>query len=370
MTITRMISSVVVVALSAVGLSAQVVAGPVSAVIPFDGTAATITNDSIVAEEVTAGLTLQNTTQATAGADKWSPALLLRGELWDGSESDTLDWYIINRASSVGRDLVFRRQREGGGLTETVAITSVGIRTDFLDTLSGSGGKYSIFGNSFPNAVFKTGSSNTALILQPDGTEGVGIGHNMNVALGPSSGVTAVVMDNTTTTGDTEFVVRAGDGETGNLQEWQDNSKGVLASVSATGQVSGVAGGNIAACPKFTVAATDLTTAGTSHDETLFTLPAQSVITGIIVKTGTSFSGGILSAATVSIGDSSSDTAYTVTEDIFAAVGDTNFLPTNLFKMTTFAARAVFGAFEATGDDWDNVSTGSVDIWVCWVTLP
>ena len=102
----------------------------------------------------------------------------------------------------------------------------------------------------------------------------------------------------------------------------------------------------------------------------MFNLPARGKLTGVTIKHTTAFSGGTLSAMTVSVGDSSSDTFYTATEDIFQAVGDTVFLDTDMHSSSTFAARDVFGHFIATGDTMDNVSAGSVDLIACWVVLP
>ena len=87
------------------------------------------------------------------------------------------------------------------------------------------------------------------------------------------------------------------------------------------------------------------------------------------MKHSAAFTGGTLSAMTVSVGDSSSTTFYTSAFDIFQAIGDTAFQDTDMYKSSTNAARNVLARFTATGDNVVNATAGSVDIRVC-VTAP
>ena len=124
-------------------------------------------------------------------------------------------------------------------------------------------------------------------------------------------------------------------------------------------------------CKLYTKTTADLTTASGTEDEVLFNLPARGVIKGLKVKHSEAFTGtGPLTAMTVSVGDSSGDTFYTATLNIFAAVSDINDLDTPFFGSSTFAARDVFGHFIATDETMDNVTAGSVDFMVCWSILP
>lgn len=132
----------------------------------------------------------------------------------------------------------------------------------------------------------------------------------------------------------------------------------------------GGAGSNNPGCFKYTKTAANLTTVSGTEDEVLFNLPARGVITGLKVKHSVAFSGGILSAMTVSVGDSSSDTFYSGTFDIFQAVADDKDQDTPFFGSSTFAARDVFGHFIATDDTMDDVTVGSVDFMICWAILP
>ena len=121
---------------------------------------------------------------------------------------------------------------------------------------------------------------------------------------------------------------------------------------------------------KYTKTAADLTDSDTEEDEVLFNLPANGIVTGVRIKQSIAFSGGTLSAMTVEVGDSTSSTLHSAALDIFIAVGDLAKLDTDQFKASGAAAHDIIAKFKATGDDMDNVDTGSVDIWVSWVVLP
>ncbi len=128
-------------------------------------------------------------------------------------------------------------------------------------------------------------------------------------------------------------------------------------------------GGRAPSCATYVKTFADLTTASATEDEVLFNLPANGVLVGVRVKHSTAFSGGTLSAMTVSVGDSSSTTLYTSAFDVFQAAAATTILFADMFKASTSAARDVLARFTATGDTMDNVTAGSVDIHACWVVL-
>jgi len=129
-------------------------------------------------------------------------------------------------------------------------------------------------------------------------------------------------------------------------------------------------GGAVPACKKYTVNESALTAAAGTEDEVLFNLPARGKLVGINVKTSTAFAGAGITAVTVSIGDSSSPTFYTSNYDVLAAVSDTNFQDTQMFKSSTMAARDVLMRFNCTGANCNAMTAGGVDARICWVVLP
>ncbi len=140
--------------------------------------------------------------------------------------------------------------------------------------------------------------------------------------------------------------------------------------LDVNGQIRAVPGDNVPACDTYTKTFTDLTTASATEDEVLFNLPANGKISGVYTKHSTAFSGGTLSALTVSVGDSSGTTVYTPTFDVFQATGNTVKQDVALFSSTTSAARDVLARFTAVGDTVDNITAGSVSFSVCWVKVP
>lgn len=87
---------------------------------------------------------------------------------------------------------------------------------------------------------------------------------------------------------------------------------------------------------------------------TLFTLPARSKVLGVTVEHSVAWDDGAgpMSACTVSVGDSSSATAYTSATNILQAPGATVFQDTALWKSTTKASRAVTATFTSTGSNF------------------
>jgi hypothetical protein len=122
---------------------------------------------------------------------------------------------------------------------------------------------------------------------------------------------------------------------------------------------------------KYTIDETALTDADTSEDETLFTCSQFCKIRGAVVKHSEAFTGGTLSAMTVSVGTTGTPTRYTSAFDIFQAAADTTFQDTDLMKSETMAAagHSVIAQFVSTGDNVVNATAGSVDIWVCSETI-
>ncbi len=222
----------------------------------------------------------------------------------------------------------------------------------FLGLGSSSNDDFSVKNESPGGHILVTATGAGAVGIGPGNTTPTGTLHVQNVA------------------GDTSAIIKAGAVQTADLQSWKDASDVLLASIGPTGTASAQPGGSVPVTKTYTVAAAALTTAANTEDEVLFNLPARSKILSISVKASTAFAGGALSAMTVSIGDSSGVAFYTLAFDIFAAVSDTNFQDTDMYKSSTFAARDVLARFTSTGDTMDNVTAGDVEITVQWVTLP
>lgn len=133
-------------------------------------------------------------------------------------------------------------------------------------------------------------------------------------------------------------------------------------------------GRNINTAPtvvKITVLATDFTAAATVEDIEIFTLPIRAQIINSIIKHTTAFSGGTLSAANLSVGFTGVLDAIIGDFDVFQAVGDTLFSAgTNAGGLNFGATQSIRCEGEATGDNWDNVSTGAADIYLTYMVLP
>lgn len=122
---------------------------------------------------------------------------------------------------------------------------------------------------------------------------------------------------------------------------------------------------------KYTVAATAFTAAAATEDIELFSLAARGTIHRVVIKHTTAFSGGTLSALTLSVGITGTLTKYAAAFDVFQATGDAVFGFNDLPDMETFgSATSIRVAASATGDTLDNVGTGSADIWVLSSVLP
>jgi hypothetical protein len=110
----------------------------------------------------------------------------------------------------------------------------------------------------------------------------------------------------------------------------------------------------------------------TLQDVPLFALPSKGTITGIREKTTVAFSGAGFTAFSLWIGDTVGGPAFytPASYDLTAAPGNTNFLSTQLFKSATDAGSTVIAHLSANAVLNSAPITGSVDIDVCWVTLP
>lgn len=109
----------------------------------------------------------------------------------------------------------------------------------------------------------------------------------------------------------------------------------------------------------------DIAVASTSATSTILSLASKTVIEYIVVKHTTAFSGGSISALTLDLGDASDADELLASYDLTAAVADSTFTTVSTVYVGSFAsATNIVATLTATGDNLDQLSAGSVDIYV------
>ena len=125
---------------------------------------------------------------------------------------------------------------------------------------------------------------------------------------------------------------------------------------------------NGARLAKYTISHTALKTAATTNDIALLTLPAGGLIQNVVLKHSAAFTGGSISAYTLTVGISGDLDKYTpaVLFDVFQAPGDAVFEFATTQGIETFNASgtSIRLAAISTGADLDQSTAGSVDVWV------
>lgn len=116
---------------------------------------------------------------------------------------------------------------------------------------------------------------------------------------------------------------------------------------------------------KYTVLAAAFTAASATEDVELFSLVAGGIIQGVKIKHITPFTGGTLSAFTLSVGIVGNLNKYASAFDVFQAAADNTFQISNLIasedhgSVTSIRVEAT-----ATDDTVDNATAGTAEIWV------
>jgi hypothetical protein len=129
--------------------------------------------------------------------------------------------------------------------------------------------------------------------------------------------------------------------------------------------------GTLSSWQKVTVGFASLTNAGLTQTINLVTTGTRVKSCGVSVKHTAAFTGGTVSAMTVSVGDAAgSATTYTATFNIFQAPGNTVFQDTTELTSATYAASTIQAFFTAVGGNLNTLAAGSVDFDICTVTLP
>lgn len=125
---------------------------------------------------------------------------------------------------------------------------------------------------------------------------------------------------------------------------------------------------------KYSVAYGDFSTAGTTNNITLFTLPASTLIHCVVIKHTTAFSGGAISAYTLSVGITGTLAKYIAAFDVFQSVAATAFGVTGAAigaGMESFSAGvAIKVAATSTTANLDAATAGAADIYVLTSKLP
>lgn len=122
---------------------------------------------------------------------------------------------------------------------------------------------------------------------------------------------------------------------------------------------------------KYTKTFTDFSTAATTNSIALLTLPIKGVVEDVVIKHTTAFSGGAISAYTVSVGISGTLAKYATAFDVFQAVADTTAqISAGGFVENFGSTTSVLVTAVSTGANLNAAGAGSVDIWVKTSTLP
>jgi hypothetical protein len=117
----------------------------------------------------------------------------------------------------------------------------------------------------------------------------------------------------------------------------------------------------------------DLTTAGTTQQITLDTLPANSVVVGVRIQHTASFAGGTINAMTVSVDSAAGGVAFFASAfNVFQAAAVTTLQCTNEFKAATSAADTLACTFTSGVGNVNAATAGAVyiDVAILKVTGP
>lgn len=122
---------------------------------------------------------------------------------------------------------------------------------------------------------------------------------------------------------------------------------------------------------KVTKTYTDFAAAATTNDIEIYSLPAKGIIHAAMLRQTTSFTGGAISAYTISIGVAGNLGQFLPDIDVFAAPPNTALGQTVTPKIEDFiATTSIRGAAISTDDDLDAATQGSVDFYLLISTLP
>jgi hypothetical protein len=131
-----------------------------------------------------------------------------------------------------------------------------------------------------------------------------------------------------------------------------------------------IGGTEIPVWVKYTVTAAQLSAAATTSSITLLSLPAGGVIHGVKIKHSAAFTGGLLSAYTVSVGILGNLAKYASAYNVFQAAAVDNWQITEVLGGEDQASAVnILVTAVSVGANVSAAAAGSVDIWVLRSTL-
>lgn len=134
---------------------------------------------------------------------------------------------------------------------------------------------------------------------------------------------------------------------------------------SNEGRTVVVGGTDVPAWTKYTVTYAQLAAAALTNNVTLLTLPVGGIIHAVKIKHSVAFTGGAISAYSVSLGIAGNTAKYASAFDIFQAVAaDTFQLSQVLASESHTATTAILLSAISVGANLSAATAGSVDIWV------
>jgi len=108
---------------------------------------------------------------------------------------------------------------------------------------------------------------------------------------------------------------------------------------------------------------TDVQAAALTNQVELFDLPPGAILTSIVAKHTTAFSGGAISSVAVDIGPASDYTSFVYSFDVDQTVSDTAFENVVPNKIQSWAdPTTIFAQFTAIGADLDELTQGSLTV--------
>lgn len=124
---------------------------------------------------------------------------------------------------------------------------------------------------------------------------------------------------------------------------------------------------------KVTKSYTDFAVAGLTNDIEIYSLPAKSIIQGVVIKHSTPFTGGVIATYTASVGIVGNLVKYAAAFNVLQAVGNTVFGLGTIIAPTVEdfgSAKSIRGSVISTIGNLNVATQGSVDFYLLVSTLP